>query len=67
MRRKLNGEAPKIFFIYDQTRVAFLSVFFYLCLHQIWRGTGVFLIYMYTYKIKFYNKNNEWRQSQRTV
>lgn len=42
-------------------------VFFYLCLHQIWRGTGVFLIYMYTYKIKFYNKNNEWRQSQRTV
>lgn len=65
MRRKLNGEAPKIFFIYDQTRVAF--VFFYLCLHQIWRGTGVFLIYMYTYKIKFYNKNNEWRQSQRTV
>lgn len=26
MRRKLNGEAPKIFFIYDQTRVAFLCV-----------------------------------------
>lgn len=47
MRRKLNEEAPKIFFIYDQTRVAFLCVLLFMFTSNLTWNWCIFNIHVH--------------------